>query len=68
MSWPENEHLVLVCGRYEGVDQRVSELAVDEEISIGDYVLVGGEVAAMAVDRSGVALRARRARQPRLHG
>lgn len=43
------EHLVLVCGRYEGVDQRVSELAVDEEISIGDYVLSGGEVAAMAV-------------------
>jgi tRNA (guanine37-N1)-methyltransferase len=43
------EHLVLVCGRYEGVDQRVSELAVDEEISIGDYVLSGGEVPAMAV-------------------
>jgi tRNA (guanine37-N1)-methyltransferase len=42
-------HLVLVCGRYEGVDQRVVELAVDEEISIGDYVLAGGEVAAMAV-------------------
>jgi tRNA (guanine37-N1)-methyltransferase len=45
----QEEHLVLVCGRYEGVDQRVSELAVDEEISIGDYVLSGGEVAAMAV-------------------
>jgi len=43
------EHLVLVCGRYEGVDQRVIDLAVDEEISIGDYVLAGGEVAAMAV-------------------
>jgi tRNA (guanine37-N1)-methyltransferase len=43
------EHLVLVCGRYEGVDQRVIDLAVDEEISIGDYVLSGGEVAAMAV-------------------
>jgi tRNA (guanine37-N1)-methyltransferase len=43
------EHLVLVCGRYEGVDQRVIELAVDEEISIGDYVLAGGEVAALAV-------------------
>ncbi len=41
--------LVLVCGRYEGVDQRVIELAVDEEISIGDYVLSGGEVPAMAV-------------------
>ena len=42
-------HLVLVCGRYEGVDQRVIDLAVDEEISIGDYVLSGGEVAAMAL-------------------
>ena len=40
---------MLVCGRYEGVDQRVIELAVDEEISIGDYVLSGGEVPAMAV-------------------
>ncbi len=43
------EHLVLVCGRYEGVDQRVIDLAVDEEISIGDYVLSGGETAAMAI-------------------
>jgi tRNA (guanine37-N1)-methyltransferase len=43
------EHLVLVCGRYEGVDQRVIDLAVDEEISIGDYVLCGGEVGAMAI-------------------
>ena len=43
------EHLVLVCGRYEGVDQRVVELAVDRELSIGDYVLSGGEVPAMAV-------------------
>jgi tRNA (guanine37-N1)-methyltransferase len=42
-------HLVLVCGRYEGIDQRVIDLAVDEEISIGDYVLSGGEVPAMAV-------------------
>jgi tRNA (guanine37-N1)-methyltransferase len=43
------EHLVLVCGRYEGVDQRAIELAVDEELSLGDYVLSGGEVPAMAV-------------------
>jgi tRNA (guanine37-N1)-methyltransferase len=43
------EHLVLVCGRYEGVDQRVIELAVDEELSVGDYVLSGGEVPAMLV-------------------
>lgn len=42
-------HLVLVCGRYEGVDQRVIDLAVDEEISIGDYVLSGGELPAMVV-------------------
>jgi tRNA (guanine37-N1)-methyltransferase len=42
-------HLVLVCGRYEGVDQRAIELAIDEEISIGDYVLSGGEAAAMVV-------------------
>lgn len=42
-------HLVLVCGRYEGVDQRVIDLAADEEISIGDYVLSGGEVPAMVV-------------------
>lgn len=42
-------HLVLVCGRYEGVDQRVIELAVDEEVSIGDYVLAGGELPALVV-------------------
>jgi len=42
-------HLVLVCGRYEGIDQRAIDLAVDEEISIGDYVLSGGEVPAMVL-------------------
>jgi tRNA (guanine37-N1)-methyltransferase len=41
--------LLLVCGRYEGVDQRAVELAVDEEISLGDYVLSGGEIPAMAI-------------------
>jgi tRNA (guanine37-N1)-methyltransferase len=41
--------LLLVCGRYEGVDQRVLDLAVDEEISIGDYVLSGGELPAMVL-------------------
>lgn len=41
--------LVLVCGRYEGIDQRAIELAVDEEISIGDYVLSGGEAPAMVL-------------------
>jgi tRNA (guanine37-N1)-methyltransferase len=45
----ERDALVLVCGRYEGIDQRVIELAVDEELSIGDYVLSGGEVPAMVV-------------------
>jgi tRNA (guanine37-N1)-methyltransferase len=43
------DHLALVCGRYEGVDQRAVDLAVDEEISLGDYVLSGGEVPAMAL-------------------
>lgn len=41
--------LLLLCGRYEGVDERVRELVVDEEISIGDYVLSGGEVPAMVL-------------------
>ncbi len=41
--------LILVCGRYEGVDQRISEHYVNEELSIGDYVLSGGEIPAMAV-------------------
>ncbi len=42
-------HLVLICGHYEGVDQRVEDFLADETISIGDYVLTGGEIAAMAV-------------------
>ncbi len=42
-------HLILVCGRYEGVDQRVADHLADQEISIGDYVLSGGEFAAMVV-------------------
>ncbi len=43
------ERLVLLCGRYEGVDERVSEAAATEELSVGDFVLTGGEVAALAV-------------------
>ena len=43
------EHLVLLCGHYEGVDQRAIDLFIDEEISIGDYVLTGGELPAMVV-------------------
>jgi tRNA (guanine37-N1)-methyltransferase len=42
-------HLILLCGRYEGVDERVREMFVNEEISIGDYVLTGGELAAMVM-------------------
>lgn len=41
------EHLILICGRYEGVDERFRAKSVDEEISIGDYILTGGELAAM---------------------
>jgi len=43
------KHLVLICGRYEGVDERVNDALVTEEISIGDYVLSGGEPAAVVV-------------------
>ena len=43
------KHLVLICGRYEGVDERVSEALVTDEISIGDYVLSGGEPAAVVL-------------------
>ncbi len=43
------ERLVLICGRYEGIDERVVDLAVTHELSLGDFVLSGGEIAAMAV-------------------
>jgi tRNA (guanine37-N1)-methyltransferase len=46
--WAALEELTFVCGRYEGVDQRVIEHLIDEEVSLGDYVLAGGEVAAAA--------------------
>ena len=49
MELKEERALTLLCGRYEGVDERLLELRVDEEISIGDFVLSGGEVAAMAL-------------------
>ncbi|MBC5735885.1 tRNA (guanosine(37)-N1)-methyltransferase TrmD [Lawsonibacter faecis] len=45
----ECDHLILVCGHYEGIDERFIEECVDEEISLGDFVLTGGEIAAMAV-------------------
>lgn len=44
-----HERLILICGRYEGVDERVRQLVVTDEISIGDYVLTGGELAAMVI-------------------
>lgn len=44
-----NKRVLLICGRYEGVDERVRELLVDEEISIGDYILTGGELAALVI-------------------
>jgi len=43
------ENLILICGRYEGVDERIKELAVDMEISIGDFILTGGEIPAMVL-------------------
>jgi len=48
-KWSKLDQLVFICGRYEGIDDRVAEHIADEEISIGDYVLFGGEVPAMVV-------------------
>ena len=45
----KEKHLILLCGHYEGIDQRVLDKIVDEEISIGDYVLTGGELPAMVL-------------------
>ena len=45
----KKEHIVILCGHYEGVDQRVLDEIVDAEISLGDFVLTGGEIAAMAI-------------------
>ena len=47
--WAGLDHLTLVCGRYEGVDERFAEHFVDEETSLGDFVLAGGEAAAAAI-------------------
>jgi tRNA (guanine37-N1)-methyltransferase len=41
--------LIIVCGRYEGIDERIRQLCVEDDISVGDYVLSGGEIAAMAI-------------------
>ena len=45
----KEEALLIICGRYEGVDERVSELFVDDEVSLGDFVMTGGELAAMVI-------------------
>jgi len=45
----KNEHLIFLCGHYEGIDERIKEHLIDEEISIGDYVLTGGELPTMMV-------------------
>ena len=45
----KEEHLIILCGHYEGIDQRILDKIVDEEISIGDYVLTGGEIPAMVL-------------------
>ncbi len=45
----KNRHLILICGHYEGVDERVREYLITDEVSIGDYVLTGGELAAMVL-------------------
>lgn len=43
------KHLIIVCGHYEGIDERIIELCIDEQVSIGDYVLTGGELPAMVL-------------------
>src|SRR3989344_2506640 len=47
--WAKLDQLIMICGRYEGIDERVASYIADEEVSIGDYVLFGGEVPAMVV-------------------
>ncbi|MGI5959274.1 MAG: tRNA (guanosine(37)-N1)-methyltransferase TrmD [Massiliimalia sp.] len=49
IAYSEMEHLILLCGHYEGVDERILEKIVDEEVSIGDYVLTGGELPALVL-------------------
>lgn len=49
LEYAKQDRLLLLCGHYEGVDQRVLDLFIDEELSVGDFVLTGGEIPAMAV-------------------
>ncbi|MBU3957372.1 tRNA (guanosine(37)-N1)-methyltransferase TrmD [Patescibacteria group bacterium] len=48
-NFSKEKHMIFICGHYEGVDERIREHLIDEEISIGDYVLTGGELPAMVV-------------------
>lgn len=48
-TWAGMDEITLVCGRYEGVDQRVADHLIEEEISLGDYVILGGEVGALVI-------------------
>ena len=49
MELSRKRHLIVICGHYEGVDERIRQFLVDKEISIGDYVLTGGEIPAMVL-------------------
>lgn len=49
LEYAKEQNILLLCGHYEGVDQRVLDLYIDEELSLGDFVLTGGEIPAMAV-------------------
>ncbi len=55
-KWAKKKRIILICGRYEGIDERVNKYIADEEVSIGDYVLFGGEVPAMVVTEAVVRL------------
>src|SRR5260370_28216926 len=55
-AWAQGSGLVIVCGRFEGVDERVIAARGLEEVSVGDYVLSGGEIAALALIDAGVRL------------
>ena len=55
-NWQKKNHLIFICGHYEGYDERIREHVVTDEISIGDYVLTGGEFGAMVVIDSVVRL------------
>ena len=55
-KWAKKKRVIFICGRYEGIDERVNKYIADDEISIGDYVLFGGEVPAMVVTEAVVRL------------